>query len=295
MDATNDDNPRDFGELAGKILSHPKGGVEALINLSSGEATEWLEFKPALCQSNEISPEPKEKDGKLYLHVARAVIAMANSRGGVVLIGVSDSKPPEPVGLTCSDPKGILKNKGIGDFFNDVVEQAINPQNKKWKTGRATWVLKDNAALYQHYEPRTCLWKGKEVIAEDIDLDIGIHGYIPSEYIEEVEKIVVYRRLVTIDEISKLEEIKGEIRDRFGRLPQVVEDLFEYLTIKIIAQKNYIQSIKLEDGSYKIKFIENKINIEKIQELILSKKIRYLQKEGAIEMDNIRQFFEYYK
>ena len=137
--------------------------------------------------------------------------------------------------------------------------------------------------------------KGKEVIVEDIDLEIEIHGYIPSEYIEEVEKIVVYRRLVSIDTISELEEMKGEIKDRFGRLPKVVEDLFEYMTIKIIAQKNHIQSIKIEDGSYRIKFIENKINIEKIQELILSKKIRYLQKEGAIEIDSIEEFFEDYK
>ena len=136
---------------------------------------------------------------------------------------------------------------------------------------------------------------GKEIIVEDIDLDIGIHGYIPSEYIEEVEKIVVYRRLITIDDIEKLKEMKDEIKDRFGRLPKVVEDLFEYLSIKIIAQKYKIQSIRLKEGSYKIKFIEEKINIEKIQELIVSKKIRYLQKEGAIDVDNIREFFKNYK
>ena len=137
--------------------------------------------------------------------------------------------------------------------------------------------------------------KGKEVILEDIELEIGIHGYIPSEYIEEVEKIVVYRRLISIDKISELEELKEEIKDRFGRLPKVVEDLFEYLSIKILAQNQKIKSIKLENGSYKIKFIENKINIEKLQELIISKKIKYLQKEGVIEIQNIRSFFEDYK
>jgi transcription-repair coupling factor (superfamily II helicase) len=133
--------------------------------------------------------------------------------------------------------------------------------------------------------------KGNEIISEDIELDIGIHGYIPSEYIEEAEKIVIYRRLVTIDKIEELEEMKIEIKDRFGRLPKVVEDLFYYLSIKIIAQKNNISSILVEDKSFKIKFVEGKINIEKIQELIISKKIRYLQKEGAIEVDDIMEFF----
>jgi transcription-repair coupling factor (superfamily II helicase) len=133
--------------------------------------------------------------------------------------------------------------------------------------------------------------KGNEIISEDIELDIGIHGYIPSEYIEEAEKIVIYRRLVSIDKIEELEEMKMEIKDRFGRLPKVVEDLFYYLSIKIIAQKNNISSILVEDKSFKIKFVEGKINIEKIQELIISKKIRYLQKEGAIEVDDIMEFF----
>jgi transcription-repair coupling factor (superfamily II helicase) len=133
--------------------------------------------------------------------------------------------------------------------------------------------------------------KGNEIISEDIELDIGVHGYIPSEYIEEAEKIVIYRRLVTIDKIEELEEMKIEIKDRFGRLPKVVEDLFYYLSIKIIAQKNNISSILVEDKSFKIKFVEGKINIEKIQELIISKKIRYLQKEGAIEVDDIMEFF----
>ena len=137
--------------------------------------------------------------------------------------------------------------------------------------------------------------KGDEILSDDIELDIGIHGYIPSEYIEEAEKIVIYRRLVTIDETKELEEMKLEIKDRFGRLPKVVEDLFEYLTIKIIAQKNNISSIIVEDKSFKIKFVEGKINIEKIQELIISKKIRYLQREGAIEVDNIMEFFINYK
>jgi transcription-repair coupling factor (superfamily II helicase) len=137
--------------------------------------------------------------------------------------------------------------------------------------------------------------KGKEVITEDVELEIEIHGYIPSKYIDEAEKIVIYRRLVSIEKISELEELKDEIKDRFGRLPKVVEDLFEYLSIKILAQKNNIKSIKKENNLYKIKFIEGKMNFEKLQELIISKKIKYIQKEKVIEIKNIRIFFEDYK
>ena len=136
--------------------------------------------------------------------------------------------------------------------------------------------------------------KNGEVIVEEINLDLGIHGYIPSDYIKEEEKIVVYRRIVTIEKLEDLEEMKDEIKDRFGKLPRVVEELFEYLKIKIKAQMNEIKSIQLEKDGYKIKFIEGKINIEKIQEMLMSQEIRYLQKEGAILASDINEFFKNY-
>ncbi|RUA09074.1 MAG: transcription-repair coupling factor, partial [Fusobacteria bacterium] len=130
---------------------------------------------------------------------------------------------------------------------------------------------------------------------EEIELDLDIHGYIPRDYIEEAEKIVIYRRLIAIETIEELQLMKDEIKDRFGKLPKPVEDLFEYLTIKILAQKNNVKSIKAEEKTFKIKFVEGKIKIEKIQELIISKKIKYLQREGAIEVSDIKSFFIDYK
>ena len=137
--------------------------------------------------------------------------------------------------------------------------------------------------------------KGDKIIYEEIELDLDIHGYIPRDYIEEAEKIVIYRRLIAIETIEELQLMKDEIKDRFGKLPKPVEDLFEYLTIKILAQKNNVKSIKAEEKTFKIKFVEGKIKIEKIQELIISKKIKYLQREGAIEVSDIKSFFIDYK
>jgi WD40 repeat protein len=164
MDATNDDNPRDFGELAEKILSHSKNDVETLITLAKGEETEWLEFKAALYKSKEFPLKPNENDVDLLFNVAKAVIAMANSQGGVVLIGVSDKpKPSEPVGLTYSDPNEVLKNEGIEAFHRKVVRHAI--QKKKWETKKATWVLNKVAALDLYYKFKFCSWKKEYVTA----------------------------------------------------------------------------------------------------------------------------------
>lgn len=60
--------------------------------------------------------------------------------------------------------------------------------------------------------------------SEEILLDIKINGCIPREYIEEGEKLLIYKRLVEITEIKQLDELKKEIRDRFGELPKETEN-----------------------------------------------------------------------
>ena len=86
--------------------------------------------------------------------------------------------------------------------------------------------------------------------SEEILLDIKINGCIPREYIEEGEKLLIYKRLVEITEIKQLDELKKEIRDRFGELPKETEKLFEYFYIKISASLKNIKSIKEIDKKY---------------------------------------------
>ncbi len=129
----------------------------------------------------------------------------------------------------------------------------------------------------------------------ELDLNLKIQGYIPNGYIEETEKIVIYRRLISIDNLVDLELIKAEIRDRFGKLPTGVEELFNYLSIKILAKKNKIKSIEGEAGNYKIKFINEELDLKKLKELINSKKVVYVQKENSIKVKDLIDFFNEYQ
>ena len=78
-------------ELAEKILSHPKGGVEALINLTHKQETEWIEFKASLTPHSENYKKKGENLDDYKWHVAKAIVALVNTRGGVVIIGVDDN------------------------------------------------------------------------------------------------------------------------------------------------------------------------------------------------------------
>jgi len=125
-------------ELAERVLAHPQGGVEALVRLASGQETDWLELKAGLGPPR---GEPMEKGTNkcdYQWHVARAVIAMANTSGGVVILGLKEErgKPPEPIGLESCDPKGILADKGPDDFLRKCVVSAIRPV-RGWKAEKA--------------------------------------------------------------------------------------------------------------------------------------------------------------
>jgi hypothetical protein len=129
-------------DLVSRILDHPRGGVEALVELAGGGETDWLEFKAAMVGRPEDRKDPKENDADGYWNVAEAVVAMANSRGGVVLLGVDDNA--NAVGLAAGDRRRVLETRGMDAFLRMEVLERIHPANSvcRWNTGlKGTWEL----------------------------------------------------------------------------------------------------------------------------------------------------------
>lgn len=85
----------------------------------------------------------------------------------------------------------------------------------------------------------------KELTPHQTVVDIKEEVYIPNSYIEdEQQRIAVYRRLNLLSEEKELQEIKTELRDRFGNIPTHVLKLMEIVALKIKAQKVGIKSIR---------------------------------------------------
>ena len=123
--------PKSASELAVRVLKHPRGGLDALLEITGGSETEWFELKAATHpQGGHFKNGDNEDDYRW--DVARAVIALANSIGGVVLLGVNDKGIP--VGLEASDPDGKRVKKGAEAFRREVIlQQVLNP-GKGWRT-----------------------------------------------------------------------------------------------------------------------------------------------------------------
>ncbi|TDT69838.1 transcription-repair coupling factor (superfamily II helicase) [Hypnocyclicus thermotrophus] len=130
-----------------------------------------------------------------------------------------------------------------------------------------------------------------EEIQKELYIDINKKGYIPNDYINETEKIRVYKRILSCKKIIELKELKNEIIDRFSKMPKETEELFEYYEIKLLAKEvGILELIETKEG-YFMKLDENKIEIDRINVLILKGKLKYIStKKAIIYNGNIKKF-----
>lgn len=82
-----------------------------------------------------------------------------------------------------------------------------------------------------------------------VAVDLPISVFIPDDYIPPGRhKIDVYRKLAGIGSTGELEDVKAELLDRFGPLPQDMLRLLSLKELQIAARFWQIDDIHLEDG-----------------------------------------------
>lgn len=148
-------NPISGYELCSRILSHPSGGVAALIELAGGQETDWLEFKAALWPESGQFKLGENLDDCRW-NVAKGLVAMANSRGGCVLVGICEKADGGKRALTAVDLSANPKKLAVPDardkFMREVVEPAVNPPSGQWNCGDAgSWRLNEQPRPHFSY------------------------------------------------------------------------------------------------------------------------------------------------
>jgi transcription-repair coupling factor (superfamily II helicase) len=79
-----------------------------------------------------------------------------------------------------------------------------------------------------------------------VTVDLPFDVLIPDSYVpDERERLALYRRLATVEDVAGLSELRDELKDRFGVLRRAVENLLRQTEIKIIAQAAGILMVAL--------------------------------------------------
>lgn len=78
----------------------------------------------------------------------------------------------------------------------------------------------------------------------EVRINLPVKAYIPEKYIgEEILRIEAYRRIASIQALDQAREVEEELRDRYGPLPRVVQNLVEICRIKALAQEARVSNI----------------------------------------------------
>ena len=81
--------------------------------------------------------------------------------------------------------------------------------------------------------------KGIQVEPEtDIQIDLNVTSYIPDEYIEDSnQKIEIYQNIALCKSEKDIQNVIDEIIDRFGNMPEELENSISISRIKYLAKK----------------------------------------------------------
>ena len=161
-------------------------------------------------------------------------------RGGGSIIGEEQS--------------GFIREVGT-ELYHQMLEDEINKQKQK---------ISDNSANNHKYSFQPII-----KIPEEI--------YIPEEYIDDLDlRISIYKRISTIDNEEKTNQIMVELTDRFGKIPLEVENLFKLIEIKILCWKSNIELIEFSRKGIVFGFHKNQpSNPDKILDLGFSKNNKF--------------------
>jgi transcription-repair coupling factor (superfamily II helicase) len=79
-----------------------------------------------------------------------------------------------------------------------------------------------------------------------VTIDLPLTMFLPAEYVtDEAERLSLYRRLASVTSQSELEALAEELRDRFGPLPQPVDNLLTSIRLKLGAIEARVTSVSL--------------------------------------------------
>ena len=90
----------------------------------------------------------------------------------------------------------------------------------------------------------------------DVTLDIPMSAHIPGGFIpNEVQRLSAYRRIADAECEDAQLLLREELEDRYGELPEEVENLFLLAKIKQLAKRAYIGLVTVRDGEAKLSFL----------------------------------------
>lgn len=133
---------------------------------------------------------------------------------------------------------GIINSVGF-NYYNHLLEKAV--ENFQSNNPISDWDKEEDNEKLRHIR-----------IEQD--------HYIPNDYItNEKERLLIYKRLLSFTTDKEFSDLADELRDRFGKLPQQVNNTLQYYQLKRQAEKADMRSVQLRKNLFIMEFDNKKL------------------------------------
>jgi transcription-repair coupling factor (superfamily II helicase) len=100
------------------------------------------------------------------------------------------------------------------------------------------------------------------IFDEEITIDLKVSAYIDDNYIKSEElKIDMYKKIANIMDENDIIDIKDELIDRYGDIPQEVDNLMDIANIKMLAKKCGFITVQQKDENIILQLSKSALNV----------------------------------
>jgi transcription-repair coupling factor (superfamily II helicase) len=210
------------GELETVMMDYLRGGADVLV------CTSIIESGIDIPQANTLIVEHADSFGLAQLYQIRGRVGRSRERAYAYLLYDSAAAlTPEAaqrlsalsdyteLGAGFKVAMRDLEIRGAGNLLGDEQSGHVAA------LGFELYMQMLDEAV-QAAEPQA---EGEE-LAEPVRLDVNVDAYVPADYVPyEQAKIEVHRRVAGAVEVADVEQLREELEDRFGPLPEPLGNL----------------------------------------------------------------------
>ncbi|HLM86149.1 MAG TPA: transcription-repair coupling factor [Solirubrobacteraceae bacterium] len=218
------------GELEGVMMDYLRGGADVLV------CTSIIESGIDIPQANTLIVEHSDSFGLAQLYQIRGRVGRSRERAYAYLLYDSAAAlTPEAaqrlsalsdyteLGAGFKVAMRDLEIRGAGNLLGD--EQSGHVAALGFELYMQ---MLDEAVRAANADADRAEGEGQALLEqpEPVRLDVSVDAYIPADYIPyEQAKIDVHRRVASALEVADVEQLREELEDRFGTVPEPVENL----------------------------------------------------------------------
>ncbi|GAB4465727.1 MAG: transcription-repair coupling factor [Thermoflexibacter sp.] len=170
--------------------------------------------------------------------------------------------------LLGAEQSGFISDLGF-EMYHQILDEAIQE-------------LKENEfkSLFENELENAVNAVKKEDFVKDCAIETDLEILIPDSYVTNIsERLQLYTQADKLENEEEMEKFKKMLTDRFGKLPEQVEDLLKTVKLRWLAKKIGLEKLVLKNQTLKGYFAQNDLYF---QSEIFGRVLAFVQKHHKI-------------